>query len=147
MNPKTRKITSPSKYLILRVLVTIKPKARRNVKEESSWLLLALAQDCLHKGLNLHIRGIRGGRLLENLGISYRIGLLYRLPASAALMELGRGNLRIDIPQENLDNMVASMDDMCGIRREEAFEILLALMRARTSGCLLFVVYTGFARF
>jgi hypothetical protein len=45
-------------------------------------------------------------------------------------MELGRGNLRIDTPQENLDNMVAGMDDMCGIRREEAFEILLALMRA-----------------
>jgi hypothetical protein len=42
--------------------------------------------------------------------------------------------------------MVAGLDNMCGIRRE-AFEILLALMRAGTSGCLPFVVYTGFARF
>jgi hypothetical protein len=40
---------------------------RRDVREP-----LALTQDCiLHEGLNLHIRGIRRGRLLEKRGSSY----------------------------------------------------------------------------
>jgi len=140
MNPKTRKMTSHPP-------ATIKSKARRNVKEESSWLLLVLAQDCLYEGLNLHICGMRGGQLLETLGSSYWIGLLYRLPASAALMELGRGNLCIDTPQKNLNKIVMGIDDMYSIQREKAFEILLALIRAQTLSYLLLVIYTGFARF
>jgi hypothetical protein len=61
------------------------------------------------------------------------------------LIELGQGNLRIDTPQEN-GTVVAGVEDMCRMRKEEAFEILLALMRVQTSG-LPSVVYTGFARF
>jgi hypothetical protein len=80
------------------------------------------------------------------------MGLLYPPPAclsrgSASLMELGQCNLRIDTPQEKLGGtVVAGMEDMCGMRKEEAFEILLAPMRAQTSG-LPSLVYTGFARF
>jgi hypothetical protein len=80
------------------------------------------------------------------------MGLLYPPPAcysrgSASLMELGQDNLRIDTPQEKLDGtVVAGIEDMCGMRKEEAFEILLAPMRVQTSS-LPSVVYTGFARF
>jgi hypothetical protein len=80
------------------------------------------------------------------------MGLLYPPPAcwsrgSASLIELGQDNLRIDTPQEKLDGtVVAGMEDMCSMRKEEAFEILLALMRVQTSG-LPSVVYAGFAIF
>jgi hypothetical protein len=50
-------------------------------------------------------------------------------------MELGQDNHRIDTPQGKLDGtVVAGMEDMCGMRKEEAFEILLAPMRVQTSG-------------
>jgi hypothetical protein len=83
--------------LILQILVTIKLKAYRNIKEESSWLLLVLAQDCLYKGLNLYIYRIYRGRLLENLDSLYRIGLLYCLPISIVLIKLGQSNFCINI--------------------------------------------------
>jgi hypothetical protein len=51
-------------------------------------------------------------------------------------MELQKGNLRIDPLHGKLDGMaVAGMKDMCGMRKEGAFEILLALMGAQTSSC------------
>ena len=76
------------------------------------------------------------------------MGLLYPPLAcwsrgSALLIELGQDNLCIDTPQETV---VTGMEDMCGMRKEEAFEILLALMRIQTTG-LLSVVYAGFTRF
>jgi len=80
------------------------------------------------------------------------MGLLYPPPAcwsrgSASLIELGQDNLRIDTRQGKLDGTVfAGMEDMRGMRKEEAFEILPALMRIQTSG-LPSVVYAGFARF
>jgi hypothetical protein len=42
---------------------------------------------------------------------------------------------------------VADMEDMCGMREEEVFEILRAPMGVQTSSCLPLVVYTHFARF
>jgi hypothetical protein len=42
---------------------------------------------------------------------------------------------------------VAGMEDMCGMREEEAFEILRAPIGVQTSSCLPLVVYTRFARF
>jgi hypothetical protein len=80
------------------------------------------------------------------------MGLLYPLPAcwsrgSASLIELKQDNLRIDTLQEKLDSIVvASMEDMYSIRKEEAFEILLALMKVQTLS-LLSVIYTSFAIF
>jgi hypothetical protein len=76
------------------------------------------------------------------------MGLLYPPPAcwsrgSASLIELGQDNLHIDTPQETV---VAGMEDMCGMRKEKAREILLALMRVQRAGLPL-VVYAGFVRF
>jgi hypothetical protein len=42
---------------------------------------------------------------------------------------------------------VAGMEDMCGIREDEAFEILRAPMGVQTLSCLPLVVYTRFANF
>lgn len=42
---------------------------------------------------------------------------------------------------------IINIEDMCGMREEEAFEILRALIRVQTSSCLLLVVYTRFVRF
>jgi len=66
-------------------------------------------------GARDNIHGVHRGQLLENLSSLYRISLLYCLSTSVALIELRQGNLYINIPQENLNNIIAGINNICSI--------------------------------